>query len=117
MWALYRDRNSSLSATVNQAGPLKFIIVFLILDAKESKFSFPNVAYVAWQAVVIFFSFESTKKSNPDSWSTLKAKIGSLYQIRKALKVSFWKFLNDRVRGKNQIPALPTLIEAQANGP
>ena len=41
----------------------------------------------------------------------------SLKKTCRKLKVSFWKFLNDRTRGKNQIPALPTLIEAQANGP
>jgi len=41
----------------------------------------------------------------------------SLKKTCRKLKVSFWKFLNDRVRGENQIPALPTLIKAQANGP
>ena len=41
----------------------------------------------------------------------------SLKKTCRKLKVSFWKFLNDRARGQNQIPALPTLIEAQANGP
>jgi hypothetical protein len=41
----------------------------------------------------------------------------SLKKTCRKLKVSFWEFLNDRVRGENQIPALPTLIEAQANGP
>jgi hypothetical protein len=41
----------------------------------------------------------------------------SLKKTCRKLKVSFWKFLNDRARGQNQIPALSTLIEAQANGP
>jgi hypothetical protein len=40
----------------------------------------------------------------------------SLKKTCRKLKVSFWKFLNDRVRGQNQIPALPTLIEAKAAG-
>jgi hypothetical protein len=41
----------------------------------------------------------------------------SLKKTCRKLRVSFWEYLNDRVRGKNQIPSLPTLIEAQANGP
>ena len=38
----------------------------------------------------------------------------SLKKTCRKLNVSFWKFLNDRVRSKNQIPQLPALIAARA---
>lgn len=41
----------------------------------------------------------------------------SLKKTCRKLGVSFWAFLNDRVRGAQQIPSLPTLIEARAQGP
>jgi len=41
----------------------------------------------------------------------------SLKKTCRKLKVSFWEFLNDRVRGQNHIPSLPSLIAARANSP
>jgi len=41
----------------------------------------------------------------------------SLKKTCRKLGVSFWNYLNDRVCGENKIPALPTLIEVQANAP
>ena len=38
----------------------------------------------------------------------------SLKKTCRKLKVSFWEFLNDRVRGENAILPLPTLIESHA---
>jgi hypothetical protein len=38
----------------------------------------------------------------------------SLKKTCRKLKVSFWEYVNDRVRSKNQIPQLPSLIEARA---
>jgi regulator of replication initiation timing len=38
----------------------------------------------------------------------------SLKKTCRKLKVSFWEYVNDRVRSKNQIPQLPTLIAARA---
>lgn len=38
----------------------------------------------------------------------------SLKKTCRKLKVSFWEYLNDRVRSKNQIPQLPSLIEDRA---
>jgi len=40
----------------------------------------------------------------------------SLKKTCRKLKVSFWEYVNDRVRKKNQIPQLPLLIEAKAKG-
>jgi hypothetical protein len=41
----------------------------------------------------------------------------SLKKTCRKLKVSFWEYVNDRVRGQNQIPQLPSLIEAKASAP
>jgi len=41
----------------------------------------------------------------------------SLKKTCRKLGVSFWAFLNDRIRGANAIPALPSLIEARAQSP
>lgn len=41
----------------------------------------------------------------------------SLKKTCRKLGVSFWAFLNDRVRAAGQIPSLPSLIEARAQGP
>ncbi len=38
----------------------------------------------------------------------------SLKKTCRKLKVSFWEYVNDRVRNKNQIPQLPVLIAARA---
>ena len=38
----------------------------------------------------------------------------SLKKTCRKLNVSFWEYVNDRVRNKNQIPQLPTLIAARA---
>ena len=41
----------------------------------------------------------------------------SLKKTCRKLGVSFWSFLNDRLRGAGQIPALPILIETRAQAP
>ena len=41
----------------------------------------------------------------------------SLKKSCRKLGISFWDYLNDRLRGKKRIPALPTLIEARARAP
>lgn len=41
----------------------------------------------------------------------------SLKKTCRKLKVSFWELLNDRVRGSNQIPSLPSLIASRAHAP
>jgi len=41
----------------------------------------------------------------------------SLKKTCRKLGISFWSYLNDRVRGDNLIPALPALIEARAQAP
>lgn len=41
----------------------------------------------------------------------------SLKKTCRKLGISFWNYLNDRIRGENCIPALPTLIEARAQSP
>ena len=41
----------------------------------------------------------------------------SLKKTCRKLGVSFWSFLNDRLRGAGQIPALPVLIDTRAQAP
>jgi hypothetical protein len=41
----------------------------------------------------------------------------SLKKTCRKLKVSFWEFLNDRIRRGCRIPSLPALIEARAHDP
>jgi len=41
----------------------------------------------------------------------------SLKKTCRKLGISFWNYLNDRIRGTNRIPALPQLIEARALSP
>jgi regulator of replication initiation timing len=41
----------------------------------------------------------------------------SLKKTCRKLGISFWSYLNDRLRGKQRIPALPVLIAARARGP
>lgn len=41
----------------------------------------------------------------------------SLKKTCRKLGISFWTYLNDRIRGDNLIPALPALIEARAQAP
>jgi hypothetical protein len=41
----------------------------------------------------------------------------SLKKTCRKLGVSFWNYLNDRIRGTNRIPTLPALIEARAQSP
>jgi len=41
----------------------------------------------------------------------------SLKKTCRKLGISFWTYLNDRIRGEGQIPALPLLIEARAQAP
>jgi len=41
----------------------------------------------------------------------------SLKKTCRKLGMSFWSYLNDRLRGEDIIPPLSTLIEARANGP
>jgi hypothetical protein len=41
----------------------------------------------------------------------------SLKKTCRKLGISFWSYLNDRLRGQNRIPALPRLIEARAQSP
>jgi hypothetical protein len=41
----------------------------------------------------------------------------SLKKTARKLGVSFWRYLNDRVGGQNDIPQLPALIEARAQAP
>ena len=41
----------------------------------------------------------------------------SLKKTCRKLGISFWSYLNDRLRGHNRIPALPRLIEARAQAP
>jgi hypothetical protein len=41
----------------------------------------------------------------------------SLKKTCRKLGISFWNYLNDRIRGTNSIPALPALIEARAESP
>jgi Transposase IS66 family len=41
----------------------------------------------------------------------------SLKKTCRKLSVSFWTFLNDRIRGEGGIPPLPALIEARAHSP
>jgi cell division protein FtsB len=41
----------------------------------------------------------------------------SLKKTCRKLGVSFWRYLNDRLRGEQLIPALPMLIEARAQAP
>jgi regulator of replication initiation timing len=41
----------------------------------------------------------------------------SLKKTCRKLGISFWNYLNDRIRGTNRIPALPALIEARAQAP
>lgn len=41
----------------------------------------------------------------------------SLKKTCRKLGISFWSYLNDRLRGQKRIPALPTLIEARARAP
>jgi hypothetical protein len=41
----------------------------------------------------------------------------SLKKTCRKLGISFWSYLNDRIRGLHHIPALPTLIEARAQSP
>jgi len=41
----------------------------------------------------------------------------SLKKTCRKLGISFWSYLNDRLRGQKHIPALPTLIEARAQAP
>ena len=41
----------------------------------------------------------------------------SLKKTCRKLGISFWNYLNDRLRGAGQIPALPALIEARALSP
>ena len=41
----------------------------------------------------------------------------SLKKTCRKLDVSFWSYLNDRIRGTDRIPALPSLIEARARAP
>ena len=38
----------------------------------------------------------------------------SLKKTCRKLNVSFWEYVNDRVRDRNQIPQLPSLIAARA---
>jgi hypothetical protein len=42
---------------------------------------------------------------------------GSLKKTCRKLGVSFWSYLNDRLRNAKQIPALPKLIEARSQAP
>ena len=39
----------------------------------------------------------------------------SLKKTCRKLGISFWKFLNDRIRGEHRVPSLPTLIAARAS--
>jgi hypothetical protein len=41
----------------------------------------------------------------------------SLKKTCRKLGISFWNYLNDRIRGTNRIPTLPQLIEARALAP
>jgi hypothetical protein len=41
----------------------------------------------------------------------------SLKKTCRKLGISFWSYLNDRIRGERRIPALPVLIEARAQAP
>jgi len=41
----------------------------------------------------------------------------SLKKTCRKLGISFWNYLNDRIRGNNAIPPLPALIEARAESP
>jgi regulator of replication initiation timing len=41
----------------------------------------------------------------------------SLKKTCRKLGISFWSYLNDRLRGQKRIPALPRLIEARAQAP
>lgn len=41
----------------------------------------------------------------------------SLKKTCRKLGISFWNYLNDRIRGERRIPALPALIEARARAP
>ena len=41
----------------------------------------------------------------------------SLKKTCRKLGISFWNFLNDRIRNARQVPALPALIEARAQSP
>jgi hypothetical protein len=41
----------------------------------------------------------------------------SIKKTCRKLGISFWNYLNDRIRGENRIPALPALIEARAQAP
>jgi hypothetical protein len=41
----------------------------------------------------------------------------SIKKTCRKLGISFWSYLNDRIRGEKRIPALPALIEARAHAP
>jgi regulator of replication initiation timing len=52
-----------------------------------------------------------------DNGRRCRDTFASLKKTCRKLGVSFWRYLNDRLRGEQLIPALPTLIEARAHAP